>query len=1081
MKIRVLCFLVINLLLAGLLSRAQSPSFIENAGQWEPTFDYKLRFSEGAMYLSSQKLTIDIQKFQYEEAHHEHGHGMPIAVKGHVYSMKLVDAREVNASPSREKNTYHNYFLGEDRESWAGGVRLFQSIEYQEVYDGVDVHYHYGENLKYEFKVQAEANPRQIKLAFAGQESLSVEDGKLVLKTNLGKVTEKRPYAYQIIGGEETEVSCQYRLKGDTVTFSLGDYQKDRPLIIDPELVFSTYTGAQMDNFGFTATFSKDDGGYVGGIVFGNQGAQGFPLSTGAYQDTFTGGRTDAVISRFSKDGKQLIYSTFLGGSGNDMPLSMIEGSQGSLYVLGNTGSRDYPVTSSAYDTSYAVGPAFSNPPVYGNNQYSADIFITKFSIDGKSLQASTLFGDTLADGLNLSFDTTLVDVGRGEIILDQNDNVYVATSTQSANFPTTAQSLSSTKQGEQDGVLFSLSPDLSSLRWSVLVGGTGEEALFSAKFTESGRLYSAGVTNSSVLPFSTSNSWRATSRGGLEGILLELDPANGKVLNFTYNGTSKDDRNYLLATDRNNNVYTVGWTNGNYPVMGDNVYAAPGSAQYIHKFSPNLNRSLKSTVFGDGKKNRPNISPTAFMVDHCNNVFVSGWGGIILPKPIGAIDSMPVTNNAFKKTTDGRDFYFFILDASWKKINYATYFGEHRGRGDHVDGGTSRFRKDGTIYQAVCASCGGSNNFPTTAGAYSSNNNSSNCNMALVRFKMEADSAIAKVQPSLDSVCIPYTADIEDLSFNTDILIVVRPDDASDTIKNGQITIDQPGFTELRFVGKDTTCQFTDTTSWRFYGIESRLSAGIDYSVDSCATGRNVAFKADTTGSRAELIWYFGDGDTSTLAEPVHKYRAPGKYTARLIAYDEFCGIGDTAKVNIEIKENELPEIELDYKPCEDFRLVELKTYSSDFHEFTWFIDGNRVGLGDSLAANLAMEGSHTVELVSRDTICDSTVTAEVEFESRNPEVALQMPNVFTPNNDGINDEFGPTGQNLDDFFQEYSLKVFDRWGTQVYSTGDYQNYWQGRQNGEAVTTGVYYYILTYQNQCGVTKELKGFIHLNR
>lgn len=1083
------------LLLLCLSANAQprpTTGFIANKGQWKGAFDYKLNIKPGKVYLSPTRFSVDLQQ-RYQLArdtfaqskpkgHHQATlphHGFPRGVNGHVYQLHFLGAQSVNPQASESLPQYHNYFYGSKPERWQGGVGLYQTVTYPNLYKGIDLQYHFNNQLKYEFTVRPGAAVSDIQIHLKGADSLWLEEGHLMIKTSLGMIREKAPYSYQEIEDSTQAVPSRYKLRGDTLTFAVSEYDARYPLIIDPELKFSTYIGSTQDNFGFTATFSADNGGYVGGIVFGGPG---FPTTVGAYQDTFGGGNVDAVISRFNANGSQLMYSTFLGGSGNDIPLSLLEAPQGQLFIMGNTGSPNFPTTPDAYDTSYFVGPKFNNAVAFGTNQEGADIFVARLSSNGKTLEASTLVGDSLSDGLNRAMDEVLTDAARGEVILDTSGNVYVASVTNSPNFPNTGQGNSSLK-GFQDGVVFSLTPGLKSLRWSTLIGGNQNDAVFSAKIAPSGRLYATGTTESN-LSLGNSNSWQQNSKGGREGFIVELNPANGAVVNFTHNGDTANQMNYLLDFDRNGEVYVTGTTRGHYPIVDTSLFHIPGSAHFIQQFSPDLSSSKRSTLIGDGKSDRDNFSPTAMMVDNCGNVFLAGWGGIILPNSAGAMDSLPITANAFKANTDGQDFYFLILDASWQKINYASYFGENSNRsGDHVDGGTSRFRKDGTIYEAVCASCRGTQNFPTTPNAWSDRNLSTNCNMALMRFKLEADSAIARVVTDKDSSCVPFTANLSDLSFNSDILLVIDSAGTVDTLdsQNPQLTFNHLGWRQFQFVAVDTTCLFRDTTQLRFFGFQDTVKAQFTLSPDTCGKVNNYFFSAQPTASADEYSWQFGDGRSDTGREVSHQFRDTGTFSVSLIVKNKFCNLTDTFTRQVKIAAVDSLQLHTRYDPCESFSSLNLFSNPFPQRETIWRVDGAVVGRGDTLPVVINEVGLHRIELESRDTICDSSVFANTTLEIFDPFAPMQMPNIFTPNGDGINDFFGPTGVNLEDLFTSFSMKIYNRWGQEVYSTSRPAELWNGRYEGGAVTTGVYYYVLSYTNRCNQTFQLKGFTHLER
>jgi hypothetical protein len=194
------------------------------------------------------------------------------------------------------------------------------------------------------------------------------------------------------------------------------------------------------------------------------------------------------------------------------------------------------------------------------------------------------------------------------------------------------------------------------------------------------------------------------------------------------------------VQVDKQNRVYAMGQTlGGSFPVTAG-VYSNPGSSQFIIKLDSNLTSNIYSTVYGSGVSNVTNISPVAFRVDTCEQVYISGWGGPLAGNG-GNTVGMPVTaTTAVKPTTDGQDFYFMVLSKDANALLYGTFYGANT-LGEHVDGGTSRFDRNGVVYQGICAGCGGSSAFPTTPGAWSNTNNSSvptaNCNYGAKDYRL--------------------------------------------------------------------------------------------------------------------------------------------------------------------------------------------------------------------------------------------------------------------------------------------------------------------------------------------------------
>ncbi|MEJ7673157.1 MAG: SBBP repeat-containing protein [Chitinophagaceae bacterium] len=242
------------------------------------------------------------------------------------------------------------------------------------------------------------------------------------------------------------------------------------------------------------------------------------------------------------------------------------------------------------------------------------------------------------------------------------------------------------------------------------------------------GNLYVAGGTassNISAINSSTSVISSSYSGGACDGFIMELSNNGSSVIRGTYLGTSSADQIYGIQTDKNGNIYFMGTTEGSWPVIKANIFGAANSKQFVSKVDPNLSAYIYSTTFGSGSA-LPNISPTAFLVDRCENVYVSGWGGKsneIEGYGLGRnTKNMPTTPDAIKPVTDpsGSDFYFIVIKKDAASLLYGTFFGQDdpigagppETFGDHVDGGTSRFDQNGVIYQAICANCNRTANF---------------------------------------------------------------------------------------------------------------------------------------------------------------------------------------------------------------------------------------------------------------------------------------------------------------------------------------------------------------------------------
>lgn len=771
MQVRLLRILLLSWLCVGCISHIYAHkrdslslrqlSFVANKGQWEKAVLYQAKLNGGVLFAEADRLTIVLPDHNQLSAFYEAKLDARLTHNGMIdacaYQMIFRGCRPDAEIHGKDIfSHHHNYFTSRDPQHWASQVPLYHELVYQQLYEGIDLRF-YQQNLrlKYEFVIAAGADPQQIHIAYEGVNNLSLQQGNLIIKTDIGQNIELAPFAYQMENsGVVTEIPCQFVLKNNTVSYKLGAYQHDKPLIIDPVLIFSSYTGSTADNWGFTATYDRHGNLYGGGIAFGI----GYPTEVGHhYQINYGGGACDVTISKFDSTGSQLYYSTYLGGNASECPHSMFVNDNDELYVFGTTGSNNFPVTAQAYDDSFNGGTAITvNSTV--SFPIGTDIFIAKFSADGDSLLASTYIGGSSNDGLNTGFPLkkNYADESRGEIIIDGQSNVYVASCTFSNDFPTTAGSFQPFHTNGKDGCVMKLDQNLSHLIWSSYIGGIGDDACYSMDIATDNSIYLCGGTNTTNL--STSGNAVQPAYGGepCDGFVAHISENGDQLLHCTYLGKTDYDQCYLIKLSRNNHPYLFGQTTATGTSWWVNTsYGQPNGGQFITHLTPALDSIIWSTSFGTGSNQGPDISPTALLVDLCNTIYMSGWGSHQL-NGFGGTQGLPVTVDAFQTTTDGSDYYFICLREDDATPVYASFFGSPYSR-EHVDGGTSRFDKKGKIYQAICAGCGGDNNFPTTPGAWSETNGSSNCNLGVVKMDFNLPVLIADFHaPSI--VCFPDT-----------------------------------------------------------------------------------------------------------------------------------------------------------------------------------------------------------------------------------------------------------------------------------------------------------------------------------
>ena len=757
--------LVLGLLLP-LAARATSPGpaagsleFIRNQGQWAEPVRYAAALPGGRLFVQATGLTYAFYDPAFLGQHHHSGTGAPAAPAGgtiaaHAYSVFFEKASpRARLTATEATPGERNYFVGSDARRWASHVRAYRQLRYSDLWPGIDLtlYENQTQRLEYDVLLAPRANPARVALRYDGASALRLDAaGNLVISTSVRTTTELAPQAWQFdAAGQRQAVACRYVLAGRTVRFALGKYDHGRALTIDPTVQFSTLTGSQADNWGFTATYDNAGNMYSGGVAFDI----GYPATVGAFQTSFAGLADMALIKyNTSVSGPAArMWATYLGGGNTEFPHSLVVNGQNELVLLGSTSSRDYPTTTGVVQPGFRGGPAvapFGNTsaPYYMPN--GSDLVLTRLRADGGALLASTYLGGTGNDGVINAGAPVTANYGdsfRSDVLLDGAGNVYVAASTTSAAaFPGLAGGFGPAYQGgASDALVCKLSPDLRTVLWAGLLGGTGQDAAFSIQRDAQGRVFVCGGTSSPNFP-ATPGTYHATAPGGSADGFVARISADGRTLErATYLGTGSLDLAQLLQLDAAGNPYVFGQSLGPYPNTAG-LAGKVGGTQFIQKLDPDLVVSPFSITFGGVPGSAfkiVNIVPTAFLVDDCERVYISGWGGADNAGYLGgSTNGLPVTPGAVQSTTDGSDFYLAQFSPGLAQLEYATFFGEVGGVGEHVDGGTSRFDKRGVVYQAVCASCRGTQGFPQPpgAGTYTIRNGSTNCNNGAFKMNFE-------------------------------------------------------------------------------------------------------------------------------------------------------------------------------------------------------------------------------------------------------------------------------------------------------------------------------------------------------
>jgi len=548
---------------------------------------------------------------------------------------------EANPSPAVEaldaSGVKVNFLVGNRPEQWRIGERVYRRIVYREVYPGIDLFYSGGGGqLKSEFSLVANADPRRIRLRYTGVTDLRIDsDGALVFTTSAGQIRERRPYAYQEREGEIVSVACRFRLYSeDQVGFDVGVYDSTKPLVIDPVLSFSTWLGGSgMDS---ARAVSADAAGNV--YIAGYTDSLDFPTK-GAIQGS-SGGGVDAFVAKLNPSGSTLIYCTYLGGSWDDRATGIAVDSTGNVYIAGQTSSPNFPVTSNALQRTLGGG---------------RDAFVAKLNPGGNALLYSTFLGGSNHDSAS-------------GMALDSFGNAYVVGSTYSLNFPV-LNAIQSTNQGRQDVFVAKLKTDGSALIWSTYLGGAGDDLGTAIAVDSAGNAYITGATDSSNFP--VANAFQRISGGGQDAFVAKLSSTGGALIYSTYLGGSggtvgANEMGTGIAVDASASAYITGITSStNFPVVNAIQPSFAGGAidGFVTKLNPDGLTLAYSTYLGGVGADFPN----GIAVDLAGAATLTGYTSSV---------NFPIVNALQSINAGGYDGFITKLNAQGNAVVESTYFG---------------------------------------------------------------------------------------------------------------------------------------------------------------------------------------------------------------------------------------------------------------------------------------------------------------------------------------------------------------------------------------------------------------------
>lgn len=639
-------------------------SFEPNLGQSDPQVKFLAHGQGYGLFLTSTRALLSVSEPAAQSA-----------AQTHLLSLELLGANPAaRVSPEDKIQGVSNYLLGDNPQRWHTNIPHYSRVGYAGIYPGVNlVYYGRQQQLEYDFMLAPGADPSHIQLQVEGAQALRLNrDGALELVLPGGAIQMRPPVAYQLAGAKKQLVAARYLLKeGNRIALRLGNYDRRRALVIDPQVSYSSYLGGTGSETSPAIAVDSGFSAYLAGTT--NSPTGSFPTTSGAFQ-TILKGTTNVFVTKFNSSGTGLIFSTYLGGTGADSAAGIAVDSGLNVFVAGTTTSSDFPIT---------PGKAVPDSPAAAGTNHA---FVTELNSSGTALAYSTYLA---GNG---------VDVTRGVAVGPQAGTVFATGTTTSGNFATVSKPAGRGTSQFFVTKLNTANQGPNSLVYSTYVGG----ATPSTGATDGGgiavdsagdALITGGTTYSDMPVFNAIPSFpNGGSGAGLNGtenaFVAKLDP-NGLFTSksfLTYLGGNGTDIGNGIATDAGGNAYVTGSTSSStFPVLaaaGSSIFqstlGASGSNAFVTKVAAAGNSLIWSTYLGASAT----ASGAAIAVDANQNTFVTG----------SATTGLNVTSNATQSSFAGgaTDAFVGKFDISANPATaFVTYLGaggDDRGTGIAVD-----------------------------------------------------------------------------------------------------------------------------------------------------------------------------------------------------------------------------------------------------------------------------------------------------------------------------------------------------------------------------------------------------------
>ena len=1052
-----------------------------------------------------------------------------------------IDFENSNPHPTFEEKdpltSKSNFFTGKDASSWKTDVASFATLAYKNLYDKIDlVYYNSAKGIKSDFVVHSGGNYSDITLKYSGVKDITINSqGVLEILTDAGEITEHIPEAYQVINGIKVLVNASFKIKNrNTIYFDVDDYNPDYDLVIDPQLMYCSYFGGNSDDK-WPTRISRDKQQNI--YFSGSTMSSNFPVTPGAFSTTYKSSDYDVFVMKLDSTGDKLIFSTFISSTGQDIAGSLkLVGASNDILLLGLAGDNDFPTTTGAYQTTYGGG--------------YHDIFVLKLNNEGDKLIFSTLVGGATdeqisdfcldkngdiyvlgyagyyfpttpgafqpnlsgdydvcvfklkSDGSKLLYSTFLGGTERdrsGGIAIDYSSNIYVS-SWVMGNIPTTPGAYDNTFHGGIDIAVSKFDPTLSTLIFSTMIGGPGDDITQSDLFLDAANNITIVGGVGSGFPTTPGSFDQSYNGGNYDVAIIKVKNDGAKLLYSSYLGGYGDDFARNFTQDASGNFVITGSCGNGFPTTTcpyDDTFNGGSTDCFISKIDINSSSLLYSSYlggqgndegfniksFGDtlyiaGTTSSPDLPVTS---DAFDQTFNPGGNDVFLIKllpgagliPVAKFNNPPVT--CINQPTNFINNSLNSLTYSWRFADGFTSTAQDQSHsfskpGNYIvslistnlcgrDTVAGSIKVEGFLTNKAASICYGDSLFVN--GKYRLVSGNYNTTLSAIS---GCDSIITTnllVKPLIQSIQAPsicegdiFKVGVHDYSVAGNYTDILKAFSGCDSIVKTNLSV-KP---KIHTIQTPSICRggkfavgthiykeagtYTDTFS---------AFSGCDSVVTTILTTKPII---QNTQNPAICLG-------ETFAVGLHYYTSAGTYRDTL---NTAAGCDSVIISNLTVNPIPNPSLGNDTLMCPGELIV--LTPGIGFSKYEWS-DGS-----DLKTLNVTRPGTYSVNVFAG--LCSASDTISIAGCG----IELWFPNVFTPNNDGLNEVFRPVAQGI---ITSYQITIFNRWGQKLYESNDPIAGWDGTFEGNRCPDGAYFFIAEYSVDNPKQRTTRGSVTLLR